>query len=227
LTATTTATTVVIMAAAKGVGATAEPTTRPMRRSAGVLDRRLGGFALARTKVAFNSQLARQVGEHLLVAELGRRGVVATPFAGNVPDIDVLAYANGRTLAIQVKALSRGDWSLRADDYLDLNLADGVQTIAGLRQVNRDLIMVFVMIGARAGDDLFYICTAGDVQDRIHQHYAVYLERWGGRRPKNPDTMHTSLLRAHVEPFLGRWDTILRRLGLEAGPEPAGTQTAG
>jgi hypothetical protein len=32
----------------------------------------------------FKTQLAGQIGEHLVVAELGRRGVVATPFSGNV-----------------------------------------------------------------------------------------------------------------------------------------------
>jgi hypothetical protein len=95
-----------------------------------------------------------------------------------------------------------------------------VQAIIGLRQVNRDLIMVLVAVGSRAGDDLFYVCTVGDVQDRIHDHYAGDLERRGGRRPKNPESVHTSLLRAYVEPYLGRWETILSRLGLEAGLAP-------
>jgi len=39
----------------------------------------------------FSTQLAGQIGESLVVAELGRRGIVATAFAGNVPDIDLLA----------------------------------------------------------------------------------------------------------------------------------------
>lgn len=43
----------------------------------------------------FNTQLAGQIGESLVVAELGRRGIVATAFAGNVPDIDLLAYGYG------------------------------------------------------------------------------------------------------------------------------------
>lgn len=43
----------------------------------------------------FNTQLAGQVGESLVVAELGRRGIVATALAGNVPDIDILAYRDG------------------------------------------------------------------------------------------------------------------------------------
>jgi hypothetical protein len=39
---------------------------------------------------SFKTQLAGQIGESLVVAELGRRGIVATTFAGNVPDIDLL-----------------------------------------------------------------------------------------------------------------------------------------
>lgn len=49
---------------------------------------------------SFKTQLAGQIGESLVVAELGRRGIVATAFAGNVPDIDLLAYKNGKTAHI-------------------------------------------------------------------------------------------------------------------------------
>lgn len=52
----------------------------------------------------FSAQLAGQMGEALVVAELGRRGIVATSFAGNLPDIDLLAWRKGRSLALQVKA---------------------------------------------------------------------------------------------------------------------------
>jgi hypothetical protein len=52
-----------------------------------------------------NSKLTGQICEHLVTAELGlgRRGIIATPFSGNVPDIDILAHANGITGHIQVK----------------------------------------------------------------------------------------------------------------------------
>ena len=69
-----------------------------------------------------SNQTARQTGEHLLVAELGRRKIIATTFAGNVPDIDVLAYDNEKTAAIQVKALRQGSWSTTADKYLNIEI---------------------------------------------------------------------------------------------------------
>jgi hypothetical protein len=59
-----------------------------------------------------NNKLAGQIGEYLVCAELGRRGLIATPFSGNVPTFDVLATDEQcRTVPIQVKA-SRGNcWS--------------------------------------------------------------------------------------------------------------------
>jgi hypothetical protein len=33
-----------------------------------------------------SNQLTGHIGEHLVAAELGRMGLFATPFAGNVPD---------------------------------------------------------------------------------------------------------------------------------------------
>ena len=79
----------------------------------------------------FRTQLARQIGEHLVVAELGRRGVVATPFSGNVPDIDLLAYANGKSVPIQVKAIRRGNPGVDAKRYLDIRFRGEKQRIVG------------------------------------------------------------------------------------------------
>ena len=45
-------------------------------------------------KKNFSNQLTRQISENLVVAELGRREIVATTFSGSVPDIDILAYEN-------------------------------------------------------------------------------------------------------------------------------------
>ncbi len=40
----------------------------------------------------FNSKLSGQIGESLVVAELGRREIIATAFAGNIPEVDILAF---------------------------------------------------------------------------------------------------------------------------------------
>jgi len=42
-----------------------------------------------------SKQLIKQAGEHLVAAELAKRGFLATPFAGNVPDFDVMGEFGG------------------------------------------------------------------------------------------------------------------------------------
>ena len=63
-------------------------------------------------------QLTRQIGEHLVTAELGRRKIIATPFAGNVPDIDILAFASGISVPIQVKAINGTSWQFDVRSFL-------------------------------------------------------------------------------------------------------------
>src|SRR4051812_37720472 len=57
------------------------------------------------------NQLAGQIAEHLVVAELGRLGLAATGFSGNIPTFDVLAVdENCRVVPIQVKASNGDSW---------------------------------------------------------------------------------------------------------------------
>ena len=64
-----------------------------------------------------NTQLSGQIGENIVVAELGRQKIIATSFAGNVPDIDILAYANGKSVPLQVKAQKSGNPGVNATKY--------------------------------------------------------------------------------------------------------------
>ncbi len=81
------------------------------------------------TPRSFNNQLAGQIGESLVVAELGRRGIVATAFAGNVPDIDLLAYRNGHTIALQVKSVRTGSVSFDAKRFMTIEFEGDRQII--------------------------------------------------------------------------------------------------
>jgi len=55
--------------------------------------------------VKLNRQQVARAGEHLVAAELHRRGAYAVTFSGNMPEIDILAsdLSQTRTVAIQVK----------------------------------------------------------------------------------------------------------------------------
>lgn len=77
-------------------------------------------------------QLTRQIGEHIVAAELGRQGLLAAPFAGNVPDFDLLA-ANERGYAVpmQVKTINDPSWQFDLSKHLDIELVDGEQRVRG------------------------------------------------------------------------------------------------
>ena len=70
----------------------------------------------------FSNQLSGQIGEALIVCELGRRNIVATAFSGNVPDIDILACKNGNTTSIQVKAWKKRAVSFDAKRFIQIKV---------------------------------------------------------------------------------------------------------
>jgi hypothetical protein len=161
----------------------------------------------------FSTQLSGQIGENLLVAELGRRGIVATSFAGNVPDIDVLAYSNGKSIPIQVKALRKGSLSVNAGHYLDIVFDDKKQIINGLNSdINRQLIFVIVAIGDQLGDDTFYICKQGHIQDVIFNNHSGFLKKHNGIRPKQPNSLHCAYGIKDLLEMKDNWALIERAL---------------
>jgi hypothetical protein len=145
-------------------------------------------------KKSFKTNLVGQFGEHLVVAELARRDIVASTLAGNVPDVDVLAYVDGRTVAIQVKTVGKSNNAFHrvARHYLDIEFDGTRQIVRGKsKDLNRDRLVVAVVIGEKYGDDHFYILNEGWVQDHIFSDYTAYLKKHNGIRPKNPESYHT------------------------------------
>jgi len=114
-----------------------------------------------------SNKLAGQTGEYLVCAELGRRGLIATTFTGNVPEYDLLVCDDAlNTVPIQVKT-SRGDnWPSRADLWLDIEFDDEQkkQINLGSRKIDHpDLIYVCVALGTQQGYDQFFICRKSDI----------------------------------------------------------------
>ncbi len=158
---------------------------------------------------SFKTQLAGQIGESLVVVELGRRGIVATAFAGNVPDIDLLAYKNGRTAHIQVKAIRTGGISLDAKRFMNISFDGDRQIIDGPDDtMDRDLIYVFVSIGSKLGEDRFHILTQGDLKDITIEGHSSYLAKHGGVRPKNPSSTHVGVSVGSLAEYEDNWSLI-------------------
>jgi hypothetical protein len=124
-----------------------------------------------------SSKLTGEIGEHLVTAELGRRGIIATPFAGNVPDIDILAHANGITGHIQVKAINQDSWQFDIRKFLHVVITGNGQAVKGVNHdLDRRIICVFVSLGKEIGQDKFYVFKQGWLQD-------YFSERYIGRQP--------------------------------------------
>jgi len=154
-----------------------------------------------------NTQLTRQIGEHLIVAKLGRLGYIATPFAGNVPDFDLLiADENGHSIPVQVKAINGGSWQFNISKFLDVEIIDDVQYIKGKQKLhNPNLVCVFVQLAVDEKDD-FFIFRLKDLQEYFSKSYK------GGRRSKNPQSLHCAILPKDLEKFRNDWSLIEKSL---------------
>ncbi len=158
------------------------------------------------------TQLTGKVGEHLVTAELARRGILATPFSGSVPGIDILAYANHVAAPIQVKAidLEHGDsWQFDVRRFLQIEKTDTEQIIHGTNQdLDRELICIFVALKGGLGDAEFYICKYGWLQDYFLDHYK------GRKVPQNIDSFHCAIWKKDMAAHSGKWSVVEDRFGV-------------
>jgi hypothetical protein len=156
-----------------------------------------------------SNYLSSRVGEHLVAAELGRRGIAASVLSGNAPDVDILAFRSGKAIGIQVKAFSTGSVSVDLPHYLEIERKGDAQIVMGINQsVDPDLIFVIVKIGSAIGDDKFFILRQIDIQRILEKGHTQYLLKHGGIRPRNPDSMHAAYGEKELESFLGNWALI-------------------
>ena len=156
-----------------------------------------------------NAQLTRQIGEHLVTAELGRMGIIASPFAGNVPNIDILGFANGVSAAIQVKAINGDSWQFDVRSFLNVTMMKTGQKVNGVNQnLDRKTICVFVALGKSLGDDEFYVFCLGWLQDHFYSTYK------GRRLPKNIESFHCAIWKRDLHRHLGKWRLIERKFKL-------------
>ena len=155
-------------------------------------------------------QLTKQTGEYLVAAELCRRGLIATTFTGNVPHFDILAInKDHETIPIQVKTIRGPSWQLSARTFLDIDISNRVQRIAGKSDLpHPDLICVFVQLVGQ-GHDRFYVFRLSDLQDLILKGYEQFLAKKEGIRPRNPNSTHTAVRPASLAEFEDNWELIL------------------
>ena|SRR5208283_1316504 len=154
-----------------------------------------------------STHLTRQIGVHLIAAKLGRFGYIATPFAGNVPDFDLLiADDKGHSIPVQVKAINGGSWQFQITKFLDIEIIEDVQHVKGEQKLtNPNLVCIFVLLSKDEKDD-FFIFRLMDLQIFFSKTYK------GGRRTKNPDSLHCAILPKDLEQFRNNWSLIDKSL---------------
>ncbi len=150
-------------------------------------------------------QLARQIGEYLAAAELGRRGWIATTFTGSLPGFDIVAVnPDGRTIEVQVKAIRSGSWQLNAGQFLIIEIENGTQFVRGLQQLKSNgRICIFIAVKEQGQDD-FYVFNWKDLQNILREDYK------DGPRPKNPETLHYALHPSRIAHYKNNWEVLIR-----------------
>ena len=171
------------------------------------------------------NQLTGQIAEHLVVAELGRLGLAATGFSGNIPTFDVLAVdENCRVVPIQVKASNGDSWPSDARTWMDISvetetLRQGFRGPSALAAP--DLIYVCVAIARlREQRDRFFILTMKDLQRICIEGYSRWMSPKDWRRPRNPHSFDCRYEIGSLEPFENNWELVRDRLA-SSSPDPA------
>jgi hypothetical protein len=158
-----------------------------------------------------SNQLVKAIGEYAACTELARLGYITSPFAGNVPEFDIVASdAKLRAIHIQVKA-TRSQWQFSAEKYIkvQINDEDGTQKVTGKVKLSTPgLIHVMVRVGEDRGKDKFYLLTHRELQNLIYSGYKKNLKKHKGRRPKKPKSTHHSLSTDELYPYQNNWKLL-------------------
>jgi len=163
-----------------------------------------------------------RLAEHLVCAELGRRGLVATTFTHNIPKFDlVVVDDNCCMLPIQVKGTNDLSWTFDADKLMEINFDEEKQTqsIVGIKACSDpELIWVCVVVKPPTNPsesqprDQFFICTKRKIHQICVNNYRMMLERYGGHRPRKWKSLRYFWSTADLGEFENKWETIRERM---------------
>ena len=62
------------------------------------------------------------------------------------------------------------------------------------------------------GEDQFFVLEWSKVQDIAIANYTNWLDSHGGVRPRNPDSLHCSIIQSDLQPYKDNWSIINKRL---------------
>lgn len=155
-----------------------------------------------------------------MVSKLGRLGIFATPFAGNVPDFDVLASdLSGHSLPLQVKTINGGSWQFDANTFLEIEHQGDCQVVKGEKKLRHpDLVCVFVLLKPDEGAE-FYILPLRALQQYCLKNYLRDTKGElfpGGKRPRNPESTHGAIRPRDLQEYRD-WSLITKHFNPVTG----------
>ena len=139
----------------------------------------------------------------MVASEFARRGFTVALPTGIARDIDILAYRNGKNIAVQVKSISKGALQVNLGKFLNVDFDEETekQIVRGPRSdLDNDICFVIVFLGERLGEDRFYYATLEAFVEVLRSHHVGYLEKHDGKRPgQNKTSKHAALTRTQIE----------------------------
>ena len=121
---------------------------------------------------ALSNQITKQIGECLVAAELGRIGLVAATFSGNIPEYDIIATdSDFRSVPVQVKATNGNSWQFNDMRRFVAIQLDGEKPIVGQPVALPDSIVCVMLALSRYGEDRFYVLSLTALQALLIKHY--------------------------------------------------------
>jgi hypothetical protein len=153
-----------------------------------------------------SNQITKQIGEYLVASELGRIGLVAATFSGNVPDYDIIATDSAfHSVPVQVKTTNGTSWQFGdMRRFVDVGL-DRKKQVIGRPVALSDSIVCVMLALFRYGKDRFYVLSLKALQEVLIKHYRSDLEKRGGVRPKKFDSFHCAIGQEELAPFENAW----------------------
>jgi hypothetical protein len=146
-----------------------------------------------------SNQITKQIGEYLVASELGRIGLVAATFSGNVPDYDIIATDSAfRSIPVQVKASNSSSWQFDNRRFVKVHFDGKRQVLGRPVPLPHNLVCVFIALSTQYGNDRFYVLSLKALQKLVITGYRKYLKRLGGVRPKKFDSFHGAISEEHL-----------------------------
>lgn len=159
-----------------------------------------------------SNKLTGQTGEYLACAELGRRGLIATTFTGNVPEYDLIVCDESlNTIPIQVKTSRSDTWPSKASLWLNIELDEKNKRQINLgpkKITNPDLIYICVLLGDTQDKDRFFVCKKSDIQNICIKAYKSWMEPRNWKRPKNFKSLDNRYRLEDLLEFENNWSLV-------------------